>query len=342
MPVAIPPKKWEARPDPASNTVTYPPGLAQVFFGAPMLAALDGPFAINKSAPKSDGPPRSAVIDLRSGKRIGEYPTDAVRCDGAVLGPDGAWLVGPNPDRNAGMMNRELLAWKLGSPEPAARLKCGDGATWFGFVGPTRVAVLTYEYLLSSTPNLPPVWRDYANSITRPQDHYPLLRVFDLTDPASFRDTPLSPFSFRANGNGRALVPERFTFSPVPLSGAVSPGGRYVAVAAGGYALVDVIDGKVVSDFGVQPGYAQPEEYAGVSFSPDGSELFFARRPPPYQQTILPVGVSSFSMVDGQKRFDVSLTNPALHGRPMPGPTPDTMIIPYGITQSGRSCGAVV
>jgi hypothetical protein len=143
--VAGKPTLWTARPDPPAK-----PAEALAPYGADVkgefvFASLDGPFLIHLASlyegnvyrPKVPGRPDSPiidnplppqpVIDLRTGKKAGEFHYKAPTWRGGRLAPDGQTIVGPDtsPKGDATPKDGQLFVWKQGADQPAARSAVG-------------------------------------------------------------------------------------------------------------------------------------------------------------------------------------------------------------------------
>jgi hypothetical protein len=117
-------------------------------------------------------------------------------------------------------------------------------------------------------------------------------------------------------------------YRPCPMAGAVSPGGRYVALGnRKGVTVVDVTQGKEVGTLPL-PGLTgrQADVFRGMSFRPDGSELFALVA----ADRTHDLKLWSWSVTDGRPLLEVTLQWAAGFGPPLPGPEPGTLVLPGG------------
>lgn len=285
----------------------------------PVTADLDGPFALffpafDKTAPAKpgrpapgDGSPPAPLVDLRTGQQAGTFAATSPYWRDARLSPDGLYLVGPDsgpkslldPERNA------LFVWKRGADTPARKLPVPGAVDWLGFVAPDRLAVHTF-------------------------DPKPALQIWDVAAGKVLRTVRLTADPLPPPGAG-FTVPQRdlHTFyRPWPLMAAVSPGGRYVALGTrSGVTLVDAAEGKEIGTLPI-PGLsgAEVDAFRGLSFRPDGTELFALVA----AARVHDLTLRSWSVTDGRPRMEVKLQWAAGHGPPLPGPEPGTVVLPGG------------
>lgn len=204
--------------------------------------------------------PSHPVIDLRSGQTVGEFDWRAPVWANARLSPDGAFLAGTDTFTTlqliltstvSGWENGKdlLFIWARGKKSPAT-LKVPGPVDWMEFVSNDRLAYVTYAPA-------------------------PVLRVHDVTKNQQVAEIELA-------GAGPAAYPDRQHdetpvysglefYRPMARRGAVSAGGKYVALGCrDGVRLVSVAEGKVV---GLLP-VADTKWYRWLNFSPDGARLF--------------------------------------------------------------------
>jgi hypothetical protein len=288
----------------------------------PLMADLDGPFAVffppgASTAPP--GPPKAGdktppapLLDLRTGKQAGTFAAASPYWRDARLGPNGEYLVGPDsgPDSLLRPEPLTLFVWKRGGERPERKLTVPGCVSWLGFVAADRLAVYTF-------------------------DPKPALQVWDVTTGNLLRTIRLTAEPFPVPTVNPALPARELQtfYRPCPLAGAVSPGGRYVALGnRKGVTLVDVTEGKEVGTLSLPGlGGVQADVFRGLSFRPDGAELF----------ALIVTGQThdlklwSWSMTDGRPLLEVQLQWAAGHGPPLPGPEPGTLLLPGGNVGSG-------
>src|SRR5262249_11167963 len=147
------------------------------------------------------------VVDLRTGKPAGRFAWRAPVWLRVRLGPDGQYLVGADV-RPDGSADG-MAVWKREEPSPVARLAPVGAYVWWDFLAADGVAVQT------AAP----------------------ARVLRVGDGA------------RGEKLLSARLPDAEFKPPAPsyaVAGAVSPGGRYVALGGkGSVVLVSAAEGKV-------------------------------------------------------------------------------------------------
>jgi hypothetical protein len=323
---AVPEDGWVLRPDPPAA----PPEPLVVGWGVPFptqnlqtptFAAMNGPFVAVEDKPVPDRAKmnesplgRSVVYDLRTGKPDGAFQTGrrgiAFPRD-SRLSPDGQWVVA---NANEGFNHRtwdEGVLWvhKQGeSTKPAAEFKVPGAVAWLDFVSAEQVAVYTFD------PN--PVVCVYTVADGK------LVKTIALT--SEMHPAPAPP------DMGATKV--KFWYEPSDNAGAVSPGGRYLVIGGkSALAVVDLPAGKQVAEvpIGKAAGWGS---HLGVSFHPDGTELYAAT------SVRLPNSVlrrlRGWSLATGRRLFDAHLGGHVIAGHeaavgpPLPGPDPGTMILP--------------
>jgi hypothetical protein len=283
----------------------------------PLMADMHGPFAlffppddrkrpINRdgTAP-GEGFPPPPVIDLRTGQEVGTFGALAPYWHDSRLSPTAEYLVGPDsgkdslarPERNT------LYVWKRGRTNFERKLTLPGPATWLEFVAGDQLAVLVFD----------------------PQ---PALQVWDVGRAKALHTIRLTAEPFPPPVGGIAQRALHMYYRPWPLGGAVSPGGRHVALAnRAGITLVDVRAGKEIGTLPVD-GLKDLQETAlrGVSFSPDGKELYALILLGAQQGLRL----QSWSVTDGRARLDLTLDGYPGLGPPLPGPELGTLLLPGG------------
>ncbi|MCO6456220.1 MAG: hypothetical protein J5I93_13045, partial [Pirellulaceae bacterium] len=284
---------WQAGIDAVANVprAQFAPDLRIEFWplkNDPILADGNGPFALVPSVYQGqpfraekrevdDGTgkrteyalietPQAAVpvIDLRTGERAGEFDWRVPFWSSPALSPDGRYLLGPFhvPVRKFSRAVQETYAeplaalylWVRDSSDPPRQLKMPGAVSWFGFAGSDTAVVLveTPERQLQlwdvatgtqrSAVKLPMDWRSTSDEA---DDRFPMQRTW--------RD---------------------------PL-GAVSPGGRYVAVAGGkSIAMVSIEEARILGTQALELRGQDEEDLLGLSFSDAGDKLLVAHVPP--------------------------------------------------------------
>jgi hypothetical protein len=252
------------------------------------------------------GYPAHPVIDLRDGKTVGEFDWQAPVWANARLSPDGSFLAGTDTFTTldiqltstlAGWENGKdlLYVWARGKNTPAT-LKVPGPVEWMEFVTADRLAYVT------STPNT--VLRVHDVARNRQVAEIDLAGAKPAPHPdRQFDDTPVYPgLDF---------------YRPLARHGAVSAGGKYVALGClDGVRLVSVAEGKVV---GLLP-VANARWYAGLNFSADGARLFgFVVAGTPHGDTCF---FRSWSVATGrppeERTLDPYVTGP-IHAGPVEG-----------------------
>jgi hypothetical protein len=292
----------------------------------PLTADMDGPFALffpapenlNRSVPPragaapGSGLPPPPLLDLRTGRPAGTFAATSPYWRDARLSPTGEYLVGPDSGPNCQLQpeRNTLFVWKRGAERFTRKLTLPGPVAWLGFVAADRLAVQTF-------------------------DPKPALQVWDVTTGKVLHTVRLTAEQLPAPGAG-FTVPQRdlHTFyRPWPPAGAVSPGGRYVALGTrAGVTLVDVAAGKEVGTLPI-PGLttAQADSFRGLSFRPDGAELYALT------ETVrsLDLRLRSWSVTDGRPLLELKLEWAAGIGPPRPGPEPGTFLLPGGSVGPG-------
>jgi hypothetical protein len=333
---------WEGRPDPAESASDPLPGNAMVHLRnqeVPLMASLQGPFVLEHRGNLSEQAarakvgdedplsPNSALLvkDLRTGKVAGKFSWMAPVWTAVRLSPDARYLVGPDnrPGAPATSQDGLLFVWERDKPEPVCRLKMPGPVIWIDFVAPDKIAALSFEK--KDGEGLP--------------SHAPVLVVWNATTPEPEQSVALPEGEFTPPQQDpytyRPATPESKTYFPDPVIGAVSPGGKYVALAgATAIQIVSIPDGKLTGGLHVPRTQIWPRSeprahtYHGLGFSESGDKLYGLLK------TFGPWLVT-WSMASGQLTSVASLPVPEVRGPPLPGPEPNTVIIPVWAFDDG-------
>lgn len=295
----------------------------------PLMADLDGPFALffppddrsrpsyRDGTPPGEGFPPAPLVDLRSGKQVGTFGALSPYWRDARLSPTGEYLVGPEsagkfcrgkPERNT------LFVWKRGGDSFTQKLTPPGPVAWLEFVAADHLAVLVF-------------------------DPKPVVQIWNVSDGKVLRTVRLTAEPFPSPGAGLTNPDQALHtfFSPRPLAGAVSPGGRLVALGnRAGVTLVDVVQGKEIGTLPI-PGLAgaQANIFRGMSFHPQGDTL--------YALALLSTDLRlySWSVTDGRRLLDITVELTSAVGPPLPGPEQGTIVIPGGhVGSAGAPLGA--
>jgi hypothetical protein len=223
---------WGGKP----VAITPPPPLpAKAFFHLrpqlgtdvpPLLASLGGPFLLEFAGKRTglqdrpilgedDARSEYAVLkvkDLRTGEDAGRFAWKTPLWAQPRLSPDAVYVVSPDYQEGCPATTREglLFVWKREAAQPIGRLQVPGPVSWLDFVAKDKLAVLTF----ADTPVLQ-LWDVPAARLER-----------TLAFPAgAFKPPTHDPYS------NRPAAPGARTYAPDPNLGAVSPGGRYLALA---------------------------------------------------------------------------------------------------------------
>jgi hypothetical protein len=292
----------------------------------PVLADRDGPYAVFAPAwpespysldSKLEGArrvtylvekprPPIAMIDLRTGKTAGEFSWKSPFWLNPRLSPDGKYLVGPdaapqwlNNDRAPNVVKTQpnaLLVWKQKDAEPSQRLPISGLVQWTEFIANDLLAVCVVDDKVS-------------------------LQIWNVADGKKTASIPLSvgifPIPNVPSGNPRPLL-----YLPWPAIGAVSPGGRYVAIAGPtSMALVSLTDAKEVGAVPVTLGPAKDRrEYRGLSFDTKGERLFAVLNTSYNKSTLYAWSVASGRLVHELPSATIG------SGQIVPGAAPDAVL----------------
>jgi hypothetical protein len=314
--VITPAQSWQARPDPEPKPVpgllvAAGPGLP--VSGNPLFAARGARFVVdtperglnyNTDLAAKEGPLVS-VFDVSTGRPVGTFPKTAYRSRQSLLSPDGRYLV-TQQGQDAPNEPIPLAVWHLGADKPAGKFSMPGGVFWLGFATADEVAVLCCDR-------------------TRHR-----LQVWSAARGVQLREFPLSPEVLPPPGQEAG----RLAFRPNPLAGAVSPGGKYVALGGPtGIALVALADGRHLGSLPLA-GEGGTVDYRGMRFSDDGAELLAVVGLAGPGGRGWSTRLRSWKVADGTAARDVGLKNPNLVGPPLPGLGPDTVFLTY--TQYGE------
>jgi hypothetical protein len=350
-PFAGKPALWTARPDPPAK----PPPDALAPYAADLkgefvLASLDGPFLVQlpqvyaQSAFRPKEPGRldsplidnpltpQPVIDLRTGRKAGEFHYKAPTWRGGRLAPDGQTIVGPDTSLKAEATKKDglLFVWKRDAEQPAARLAVGAGAVlWADYVAPDKFAAAVFEERPGHGDKATfRVWDVAAGTAV----HTVALEPTDLAGRHAFNPNQSATVGCSEYEMARGFAGESNTkmfYTPAETVGTVSPGGRYVALAGQrGVTVVSAAEGKLVGRLPL-PGPLGRLDYHGFGFSANGATLYALvstlRPPVKYQKRLVLV---SWSMADGSPADEVVLNDHSLYGWVRPGPLPGTVVVP--------------
>jgi hypothetical protein len=318
---------WEGKPDPARGELPALPANAFLHLRfmepQPLLAALGGPFALEIKGNRSTQPDRAVVgddqklspntpllvKDLRTGQVVGRFAWKTPVWAQARLSPEAMYVVGPDnkPGTPATTKDGLLFVWKRETAQPVGELKVGGPVIWIDFVAVDKVAVLTF-------------------------DETPVLQLWDLANAKLEKRTPLPRGEFTPPkydpSTFRPLAAGEKTYAPNPALGAVSPGGRYLAL--GGATAIHVIalpDGKRAGAFPVprkrlwQSGKPGEHTYLGLCFGKDGNELYGMLKTE--RGWLL-----TWSLATGLPTNMAALQAEELRGPLLPGPESGTVIVP--------------
>ena len=311
---------WALKPDPpaaAPEPLAAAWGVPQPRNSfPPLFAGMSGPFV---AVDDELGPPkgteqgigRATLYDLRSGKSAGFFRTGQRTIPfwgKSRLSPDGKWVVTEAVDGDVRRTGKDgiLYVYRQGEQtKPTAELKLPGPVAWLDFVAADRIAIYTF-------------------------DPKPVLCVYTVADGKKLQTIPLTsemhpPPEANANVKGTPSEP-KFLYDPHDTAGAVSPGGKYVAI--GGkmeIAVLSLAEGKQVAAISIGE-TTRWLDHHGISFHPDGTQLFAfttVRLP-----NSAPRRLRGWSLITGRREFDVPpLGVSPLGGRPLPGPDPGTMIL---------------
>lgn len=321
--------EWRGKPDPADEAPEPPPETALVHLRneeSPLLASLGGPFLIEHRGNFSGQAGRPGVVqeneyplevkDLRTGEVAGRFswkvpvwPSPKHTVD-ARLSPDGRYVVGPDNQEGVPQTRKDglLFVWEREKPEPVGQLKIPGPVLWIDFVADDKVAALTFD----QAPVLQ-VW-----SVAAPD---PELSI--LLPETEFKRPDSDVYTYQAPEAGDK------TYLVDALIGALSPGGRYIAL--GGATAVHVIsldEGQTAGALPIpqktlwpnqEPG---PHTYQGLAFNDAGDELHVLLQA--QRGWLLTWSLESSRLTSAAMLRDVS----EFRGPPIPGPERGTVVIP--------------
>ncbi|HVX15245.1 MAG TPA: hypothetical protein VHC22_28915 [Pirellulales bacterium] len=342
------PARWAAHPDPPTKQADpLPPEFALFVQGIPLFASGNGPYFVLHVVDRSEEIERSKdytglgvdegnsmrkfvqLMDLRTGKQAGRFSWRVPLWHACRLSPEGTYVVGPNSvfSKSKPPDDGLLVAWKREAAKPAAQITMPGKVGWMDFLDDSRFAVLTY-------------------------DPSPVLKVWDLAADKVVQSVALPAADFpepksRMEFKGRVIP---LAFTPESVAGAVSPGGKYVAL--GGLSQIFVVgENRVVGELPWPDSIHRtktPElhDYLSLGFSPDGRELIGVLNVD--QRNFVYLG--RWSTETGRVQAVFRLTEGAgkgsvYGGKPMAGPLPGTLILPdsrLGYDAVGARPGAIL
>ena len=317
---------WQVRPDPVPAKQDYGKAFgAGLLFEEPLRASLNGPFALSRSreadsakrtinvksklpgvpyenAPAKDRP--NNVMDLMTGKPVGEFRGQDLTLSDR-LAPDGRHLLQMSAKFLNGVpqeYNGDLLVYELGKAEPVLRWKMPDTPYWFGFIGPTKVAVV------------------FANELTRS------VVVLEIGKPEPILNVPFPDI------NGKVPTPIIRAgiqyITPRTVGGAVSPNGSTLAVLEPTHiSLLNTTTGTVMERLPL-PKTEVFQGCSSVTFNESGEQLRAA-----FYETSTTSGAAQrnlriWSMTDGRQLFSTRFNFPTLYfDNVADGPVPGTIIL---------------
>ena len=317
---------WQVRPDPAPAKQDYGKAFgAGLLFEEPIRASLNGPFALSRSreadpakrtinvksklpgvpyenAPAKDRP--NNVMDLMTGKPVGEFRGQDLTLSDR-LAPDGRHLLQMSAKFLNGVpqeYNGDLLVYELGKAQPVLRWKMPDTPYWFGFIGPTKVAVV------------------FANELTRS------VVVLEIGKPEPILNVPFPDI------NGKVPTPIKRAgiqyITPRTVGGAVSPNGSTLAVLEPTHiSLLNTTTGTVLERLPL-PKTEVFQGCSSITFNESGEQLRAA-----FYETSTTSGAAQrnlriWSMTDGRQLFSTRFNFPTLYfDNVADGPVPGTIIL---------------
>jgi hypothetical protein len=344
--VAAKPASWAAKPDPSAAPPVALAAFADTIKGDFVFASLGGPFFVQTEGPAAKSKLPQTVIDLRTGEKAGTFGPHVSTWQCGRLSPDGQFVVGPDPapKNEATKKDGQLFVWKQGTDEPVAKLAVGAGAVlWADFVAPNKFAAAVFEETLW---NVPKTLRFESKG------RKAMLRVWDVTSGAAVHTVALEPGDLAARhdihpvqkpviecneyemviGNTAEMHTKLF-YVPAEWLGAVSPGGRYLALGGkAGITVVSLAEGKVVGRLPLREPCGRLD-YRCFGYSADGATLYalvwahhFPRGygPGAYKRQVL----IAWSMADGAPQREVLVDVGGAYGVLRPGPMPGTLVVP--------------
>jgi hypothetical protein len=294
---------WVMRPDPPAAAPAAPSelwGVLAAEYPPPQFASLGGPFV----GVRAGAAPTGLVLDLRTGKQAGTFP---IIFHKGRLSPDGQYLVSGSLNPMPDLTNKEgkLPVYSQKSQqakEPDATIEIPGNVAWIDFVAADRVAVYTFN----------------------PK---PVLHVHTVRDGKLVKAIPVQAEMFpppEPPPNLSGPHRPKYWYDPRDLAGAVSPGGRYVVLGGKkGLVVFSMPEGRQLTELPVSD-VLDWNSYNGVSFSPDGAELYCV-----HVDKKVVTRLQGWSLATGRVLFNVPLSF-RWFGPPLPGPVPGTMILPGG------------
>jgi WD40 repeat protein len=249
--------------------------------------------------------PPAPVVDLRTGETVGEFSWKSPFWSNPRLSPDGNYLVGRDaapywlyqqqaPDAIQPEPNT-LFAWKQKLDRPAHKLPVVGFVMWAEFVSNEEIAVF-----LGSDKSTLLIWNVATGKVTA--------------------EVPLSIAPYEVH---TSPIDGHWGYVANPLLGAVSPGGRYVAVGGhDGISLISIAEHREVGTFPIEPGERKFEwPYRGMSFHADGEELNVIFHFPHQGMQI-----RTLSITTGATQREHQLGTLSVYGQITPGPEPGTLV----------------
>ncbi len=245
------------------------------------------------------------VIDLRTGETVGEFSWKSPFWSNARLSPNGEYLVGPDaapfwlrgqewPGIGIAEPNM-LFVWKQKADKPLHKLPVEGVVLWAEFVNDNQFAV----YLVGEKSTL---------------------KVWDVATGKLAATIPLSVAPFQIGTDPKE---GQWGYFPSGLIGAVSAGGKYVAVGGlDGIAVVSLAEQREVGTLPVTLGeHKHQTEYQGMAFSPDGEKLLAILNSGTNQ-----IKFRSWSATTGKELREQSLAF-RTYGQIIPDPELDALIV---------------
>jgi hypothetical protein len=294
---------WLLQPDPpASAPAVLPERWASPIPGdwPPVFASMAGPFygvlgpPVLPAPQRQPGPPpkptpAALITDLRTGKQSGEFYHAFLN---GRLSPDGQFIVTPSAFPEAHLTEKEgkLLVYKDKETQRKAMIEIPGAVAWLDFIAADRVAIYTF-------------------------DPKPVVHIHTIADGKLAKTIPIEAEMLPApEPHSNIVGPSRpkFWYEPKMLRGAVSPGGRYLALGSKkGIVVLSLAEGRQLMELVL----GEPGEHLGINFNPDGTELYSVHS-----------RLRGWSLASGQLLFSAPVTQP-LVGLPVKGPEPGTMIV---------------
>jgi WD40 repeat protein len=296
---ASPPKAQQAAPPSGDWTAKIDPapkGKESVAISETLQVALSG---FNPLFASGDGPyvldlPRT-VYDLRTGKAVGTMAAPVTNSSFHVrLSPDGQHLACLGTAKRNQPVPVEV--WTLGGSKPAHILQTSgyQGVYWLDFASAEELVTV------SAAGNQ---WR---------------LQIWNVATGKVVRSLDL-PRRLSVRGGGMSAMD----------TAAFSPGGHYLAYTDGfQFVMLSLVDCRIAGSLEGWDGGCQ-----GLRFSDDGTELLgvFSTRA---RGSATAVRVVGWRVADGALSFKTEVANAHVHGPPLSGPDPETVIL-HGRLENG-------